>query len=53
MLTPDEGAAIANVSTRAIYRWIEAGKLHFFEIPEGPLLICSTSLLALTPKDKS
>jgi excisionase family DNA binding protein len=50
MATPEEAAAIAGVSTRAIYRWIEAGELHFLEGPERNLLVCSTSLLAYLSK---
>jgi hypothetical protein len=46
MITPEEAAIIARVSTRAIYRWIDAGKLHFLDGPERSLLVCSTSLLA-------
>lgn len=46
MVTPEVAAAIASVSTRLIYRWIEAGKLHFLEGSQGSLLICSKSLLA-------
>ena len=44
MVTPDEAAAIARVSARTIYRWIETMKLHFAETPEGSLLVCLRSL---------
>ena len=40
MLNPEEAAAIAAVTPRTIYRWVEAGKLHFTESPEGKLLVC-------------
>jgi len=53
MVTPEEAAAIARASTRSIYRWIEAGKLHFLESPGYPLLICSASLVAYTSKGES
>jgi excisionase family DNA binding protein len=48
MVTPDEAAVIARVSSRTIYRWVEAGKLHFAETAEGFLLICPQSLLKIS-----
>ena len=44
MVTPDEAAAFAQVNTRTIYRWVEAGSIHFTEEPEGVLLVCVDSL---------
>ena len=44
MLTPEAAAALAGVSTRAIYRRVESGELHFVETGAGALLICSGSL---------
>jgi hypothetical protein len=44
MLTPDEAATIASLSSRLIYRWIEAGRIHFSETADGHLLICQRSL---------
>jgi hypothetical protein len=44
MLTPDGAALVAGLSLRTIYRQVEAGRLHFSEVPEGPLLICPNSL---------
>ena len=56
MLTPEEAAALANVTSRTIYRWVEARELHFTETPEGMLLICPDSLtrppLGHLPKEK-
>ncbi|MGH9839715.1 MAG: helix-turn-helix domain-containing protein [Blastocatellia bacterium] len=43
-ITPEEAAALTQVTTRTIYRWVEAGELHFAETPEGALLICPDSL---------
>jgi hypothetical protein len=51
MLKPEDAAVVARVSVRTIYRWVEAGKLHFSETPEGPngpnamLRICLNSLM--------
>jgi len=44
MCAPDDAAALAHVSTRTIYRWVEAGRVHFAETAEGLLLVCLNSL---------
>jgi excisionase family DNA binding protein len=44
MVTADEAATVTSVGTRTIYRWVEEGKIHFTEEPEGSLLICLNSL---------
>ncbi len=44
MLTVDEAAAVAQTTSRTIYQWVEARKLHFTETPEGRLFICHNSL---------
>jgi hypothetical protein len=44
MVRVDEAAAMASVSSRTIYLWVETGNVHFTETPEGFLLICSESL---------
>jgi len=43
MLTPEQAAPIGGVSTRTIYRWIEANAVHFHE-QKGCVLICLRSL---------
>jgi excisionase family DNA binding protein len=43
-VTPEAAAALASVTARTIYRWLENGKLHFMETPGGELFICSESL---------
>lgn len=40
MLKPEEAAAIANVTTRTIYRWIEAAQIHHSESTEGNVVVC-------------
>jgi hypothetical protein len=44
LIAPDEAAVLAGVSTRTIYRWVEAEQLHYSETPEGRLLVCPNSL---------
>ena len=46
LLTPETAAAITGVGTRAIYRRVESGELHFTEIRDGLLLVCERSLIA-------
>ena len=44
MLTTDQAATIANVSSLTIYRRIEAGEIHFVETSAGHLLVCAHSI---------
>ena len=44
MLAPNEAAAIARTTARAIFRRVEAGELHFLETENGELLLCRNSL---------
>ena len=46
MLTPEGAAYASGLSQRAIYRLVEAGRVHFAETPNGMLFICSVSLSA-------
>jgi hypothetical protein len=46
MVTADEAACLIHQSTRTIYAWVEAGRLHYRETPEGCLLVCLDSLLS-------
>jgi len=44
MVSPEEAALFAGVSSRTIYRRVETGQLHFMETQQGLLLICANSL---------
>jgi hypothetical protein len=44
MMTPDQARAVAGLSARQIYRWIECGRVHFRETPDGRVSICLKSL---------
>ena len=46
MVTPDEAAMLGGLSSRAIYRQIEAGTIHYQEPGEGLVLVCLNSLFA-------
>jgi excisionase family DNA binding protein len=43
MLSAEEAAAVAGVTRRTIYRWVEAEKVHFVETSDGLLLLCLNS----------
>ena len=46
MLPPEEAAVLTSVGTRTLYRWVEAGRIHFAEVPDGAqqrLLVCPVS----------
>lgn len=44
MLTPEQAALVARVSTRQVFRWLEAGRLHFVETASLSPLVCLASL---------
>jgi predicted DNA-binding transcriptional regulator AlpA len=43
LIAPDEAAALAGVSTRTIYRFVETEQLHYTETG-GRLVVCPNSL---------
>lgn len=43
MMSVDDAALFAQVTSRTIFRWAEAGTLHASETAEGLLLICPNS----------
>jgi len=45
MLTPEEAAAVAKVTTRTIYAWIEAQRIHHAELPGKDVVVCPRQLL--------
>lgn len=44
MLTPEEAARLSGLSLRALFRLIEAGRVHFLETAGDRLLVCPASL---------
>lgn len=50
MVTPEEAMALAGENAREIYRWVEAGWVHYTEMPGGSLLVCLDSILKLAVK---
>lgn len=45
MISLEEAIALGGVSSRAIYRRVAAGEIHYEETPGGLLLVCPNSLL--------
>lgn len=43
-VTLAEAATVSGESLREIFRQIEAAEIHFFETPDGALLVCLDSL---------
>jgi hypothetical protein len=46
LVTVEEAVKMSRISARAIYRLVEAGRVHFAETVEGLTLICPATLLA-------
>ena len=45
MVSVDDAASIAGLTSRAVYRQVETGQVHFSETTDGSLLICLNSLM--------
>jgi hypothetical protein len=45
LVTLNEAVHISGLSSRAVYRLIEAGRIHFTERTDGTALICPATLL--------
>jgi hypothetical protein len=44
MLTPESAAEIAGISSRDLFRRVEANEVHFIDLVERGLLICCDSI---------
>jgi len=44
MLSPEQAAELRGISTRTIYRWVEAGRVHFAETADGGVSVCVATL---------
>lgn len=50
MLTAEQLAKIFRISQRNIFQFVEAGSVHFTEMPGGELMICIRSLTEVLDK---
>ena len=48
MVMPEDAATLTGTGARSIYRFVEAGEIHWADGPEHMLLICLASLLERT-----
>jgi len=46
MVKPEQAAVAARVPVRMIYRWVETGRVHFRDQPNGSIVVCVKSLPA-------
>jgi len=46
MVVPEEAARLRSIDARTVYRWLEAGTIHFREIPGG-VLVCLNSITSI------
>ena len=44
MVIPEEAARRSEVSPRTMYRWLDAGRVHFLELADGEVLVCLNSI---------
>jgi hypothetical protein len=44
MVTPEQAAAMSQVTVRTVNQQVEAGHVHFVETPDGRLWVCVNSL---------
>jgi hypothetical protein len=44
LISLEEAAAIAGASQRMIFRWAEAGEIHFTESEDGKVMFCLNSI---------
>ena len=44
LVTPEVAGSLTGVNTRTVYRWVEAGRLHYTETNNGGLFVCLASL---------
>ncbi len=47
LVTVEEATVLIGISSRAIYRLVEGGRLHFTETADGGVLVCLASLSAI------
>ena len=44
LISVEEAMAVSGAGSRTIHRWVEQGRVHFTETPNGFLVICLNSL---------
>lgn len=54
LLSPEQASVLTGIPARLIYRWVEAGTIHYREAANGKLTVCikTLSLLGVEFRDK-
>lgn len=47
LLSPEHASTLTGIPARSIYRWVEAGAIHYRETANGKLSVCVKTLLAV------
>jgi len=45
LLSPEQASTVTGIPARLIYRWVEAGIIHYSEAPKGKLTVCVKTLI--------
>ena len=52
MVTPEEAAALTDVTVRSLYARVEGEGVHFLETADGSLLLCARSLIDISNENE-
>jgi predicted site-specific integrase-resolvase len=44
LLPPEQASTVTGIPVRLIYRWVEAGTIHYREAPNEKLTVCVKTL---------
>jgi hypothetical protein len=50
LLLPEHASTLTGIAVPTIYRWVEAGTIHYMEAGNGKLTVCIKTLLAAGTK---
>ena len=45
LLAPEQASVLTGIPARLIYRWVEAGTIHYREVANGKVAVCVKTLL--------
>ena len=52
LLSPDQASTLTGIPARSIYRWVEAGAIHYREAPNGKIIVCIKTLLVRSDSER-
>lgn len=53
LLSPEQASTVTGIPARLIYRWVEAGSIHYRETASGKLTVCVKTLLVAQEERES